>query len=197
MANDVEICNLALTRLGVATIASINDKLRQGIVLKDFYNLSRDAALREHDWQFARRRKPAALLPDVYDGWDLAYAYPADCLAVREIFNPAKRVTGKLIEFEIGLGNDSNTVVIMTNQPEARLIYTAKVVNSVVFDALFVDALAWRLAADLVQPLTGSDSKQGNYLNFYNHAASKATAGGMNEQYEEPSMSSDFSRARN
>ena len=49
-----DICNKALTYLGVKTIATITENSQQALRLNYIYETTRDAVLREFDWGFAR-----------------------------------------------------------------------------------------------------------------------------------------------
>jgi len=56
MATKTSICNLALHRLGCERIDSIQDDVKQAIVLKDIYNEALKQALEMHRWTFALTR---------------------------------------------------------------------------------------------------------------------------------------------
>ena len=57
----VSICNLALARLGDATIESLDDATAQAEYCNLFYAQTRDEVLRSHPWNFAIARKALAL----------------------------------------------------------------------------------------------------------------------------------------
>ena len=63
MASEVEICNLALARLGdAATVVSIDppEGSAQAEHCAMFYPMARDTLLAQHPWGFAQRRvRPA------------------------------------------------------------------------------------------------------------------------------------------
>ena len=42
---------------------------------------------------------------------------------------------------------------LMTNQPDAALVYTARAEDPTQFDPLFVEALSYKLAAELAMPI--------------------------------------------
>lgn len=84
MSTDVDICNLALARLGdPATISSIDPP--EGSAQADhcarFYPMARDAVLTAHPWRFAISRKRLAKLAEAPVGTEANYfALPSDCL---------------------------------------------------------------------------------------------------------------------
>lgn len=130
-------------------------------------------------WNFARKQGTAALLKDatVVGGtappppWVYSYATPADCLNARYILPqlasaqgvvpgtvPVEAVASAPVYFIISSdtdanGNDSN--VILTNQPQAILVYTKRLTNPNLFDPGFVDAFALYLASRICFQLTG------------------------------------------
>lgn len=196
MANQTEICNLALSRVGAGFIDDINEVSVPAELCLLLYPIARDATLRDHDWNFARKRAAMATLDQDNDQYDYVYLMPADCLAVREIYNPNKGFKGDRIPFELGLDEDGSRVTILTDEYQAILIYTKKVTNASLFDSKFVDALAWRLASDLAQPLRGDIKLGQEFLQQYARQIGDAKATNANEHYEDPSDTSVYERSR-
>ncbi len=93
MASDVDIVNLALSRLGDdATVSSLDppEGSAQAEHCAIFYPIARDSLLELHNWKFATKR--IALAPvDLPDnaGWAYAYAEPADCIQVISVIPPS------------------------------------------------------------------------------------------------------------
>lgn len=88
MATEVDICNVALARLGdEATLTSIDPP--EGSAQADhcarFYPICKDKILREYPWSFAVKRKtPAELLTEPLGGDEHAFMLPTDCLNTLE-----------------------------------------------------------------------------------------------------------------
>lgn len=141
-----EICNLALGHIGSDRIGHIDEDSTEARQCKRFFDASRDAALREYDWDFARRRAVLALLADAVSEWRFVYQLPADCLAPRELAGDCR--DDPPIPFRI------EETRLLTDRPEAVLIYTGRVVNAGLLDPLFVRAFSLHLAAQIVMPLT-------------------------------------------
>src|SRR5262245_52285113 len=81
MASVVNICNLALQKLGAGRIASLDENSREARSCANNYETTRDAELRRHFWNFARKR--ARLAADVTApefGFDSQFPLPADFL---------------------------------------------------------------------------------------------------------------------
>ena len=147
------------------------------------YYPTRDALLRSAHWDFARRQVALSQLKASTDvpntcpiPWAYEYAYPADCLKARYIIpqlpntgtstpplTSAPNVNvvwggykGPPIRFFVGSDTNSSgndITVILTNQPQAMMVYTRQMTNPDLFDAQFQEALVASLAAKLVPPL--------------------------------------------
>lgn len=179
MASEVQICNMALGRIGQATISSLSEQSEEATQCNLFYGPMRDHVLREYPWNFATRRAALATLsvtapPD----WDYVYAYPADCLQARVIMPTVRGQASP--PFSIGSTSDGKRV-IYADTAEAYLIYTAKVTDPNLFDWSFINALAYRLAAEIVMPLTKDQPLWQAMMNGYSSSLSAATASDAQE----------------
>lgn len=190
MASDVDICNLALLRLGTrSTIAALNEGSTEANACALAYATVRDALLAQHRWRFASRRVVLADLGNAPLGWGYRYAYPSDCLRARAVL-PARRLPGQTpteeasVPFEVAGDQDpaGNPLrVILTNQANAELLYTARITTAAMFDAPFVEALSWMLAAELAATLTGDQGLAASCMQAAAAAVSGARAGDANE----------------
>jgi len=119
--------------------------------------------------------------------------------AVLSDFMPGKHLHGmrspKII-FETAANSDGNGRVILTNQPQAWLLYVRRITDPTMFDAIFSDALAWRLAAEIAMPITGNANLGTAAQNRYTQVIASAGAHSMNEAQEEDEPMSDIARAR-
>jgi hypothetical protein len=160
MASEVDICNLALSRLGDrATIASIEppEGSAQAEHCARFYPIARDSLLEMFPWKFAVRRARLARLAAESWVWRFAYAQPADVITLIAVLPPEAMSDAETQEFEVESGADGHPV-ILTNQPDACLRYIARVEDTTVFSPLFMDALAWLLASYLAGTVLKGDA---------------------------------------
>ena len=160
MATEIQICNLALARLGdEATVASISppEGSAQAEHCARFYPVARDSLLELHAWKFSTRRAVLAALDTDLFGWGYAYAEPANVLRVLKVLSADEKNQAKGAEFLTDSAADG-TVCIRTDLPEATALYTAKVTDTSKFSPLFVDALGWLLASHLAGPLLKGDA---------------------------------------
>lgn len=162
MSSIVEICNLALSRLGTrASIASIDEASVEARLCKAAYVNCRDTLLRDFDWGFARRIETLALRAEAPPaGWSYVYSLPNRCARFRSLWlgpqavsRPADWALGNITDSG---GNDA--VAVFANTEAAAGLYTRVVDNVDLFSASFVQALSWRLAEMIALPITNKDA---------------------------------------
>lgn len=177
--SDVEICNLALVRLGQKQlITSLDQNASQAIMCRLHYPRTRDALLSEHTWNFAT--KYAALSRDASYAGDFEFDYrfqlPTDCLrVVRTAWDANGSVAGAAIYGFPGLVGSVSTVTpyrivgryLHTNETDASIEYIAQITDVAQFDDLFVDVLAQRLAAELSPAISDNASQTKNLWEVY------------------------------
>lgn len=188
MASEVEICNLALSHLGIGAIQSFDEDTKRAGECRLVYDTTRDSVLGDHAWGFAKKRLVLAETDDEYTGWDYAYAYPSDCITAHEIYNTAGTAASR-IAFEISNNAELTQRVILTNEAAAELIYTARVEITQLFGALFIEALAYAIAAKLAQPLKADKVLTAEMDKRYAFKVNRAKAISANEHYEAPDTS--------
>lgn len=198
MASEVQICNIALTEIGVNTIQNLTQTSKEARTCNVLYPVARDAVLRDHNWGFASKRLALALLTETYTGWDYAYQYPTDCLVLRKIYDSTtETVSGfSKVEYEISTNEDLDRRVILTNKEEAVGIYTAAITDANLFDKLFIDALSYYLASKLTLPLRAKRDLSELMYRKYQIQMGKAQSTDSKEVYKKPNDESSFVRAR-
>lgn len=209
MASEVDICNLALGHLGDnATVASLDppEGSAQAEHCARFYPIARDSLLELHAWNFATKRAQLAELVNPWAQWQHAYAKPADCLQILAVippevlsdytavvgFTPARvpMLGGEYIpqQFVVEVNADGADV-ILTNQEDAVLRYTAQITDTTKFSPLFVMALTHHLASMLAGPVIKGDvgAAEGKRQTALTQAyLAKAAASDSNQRQVEP-----------
>lgn len=189
MASEVDIINLALSRLGdSATVSSISppEGSAQAEHAARFYPIARNALLELHPWGFATRRNPLAQLTANASTWDFAYAMPAGMLAPLSVLpvdatDDANDTQAYVIE-----SDDGGARILYTDQANAVLRYTALVTDTTRFSPLFIDALAWLLASHLAGPLLKGDAGRNASMSCYGifeRLFGKATLSDANQRH--------------
>ena len=160
MASEVDICNLALARLGDnATVASIDppEGSAQAEHCARFYAVARDSLLEMHAWKFATRRVQLANLTVPSWDWSFAYAEPTGTLKLLGVLSATASNDDETQPYEAE-SDATGAAIILTNQESASLRFVARVTDTTKFSPLFVDALAWLLASYLAGPVLKGDA---------------------------------------
>lgn len=214
MASEVEICNLALGRVGVSqTITSLSEPSAEAVACNRFYALTRDTVLRGFPWPFATTFVALGLVKeDPNTDWQYSYRYPSDCIRFRRIVPPGGRPStavssdARLVADAIPspdsipyrIASDTTARLIYTDQDDAVAEYTRKVTDSEFYDAEFVSVLAWRLAAEIAPVLTQGDPyKMGSRaMSLYQYELGQVYVTVENEEQADPEPESGFIRGR-
>jgi len=154
MTDAVSICNLALQRVGAKAISSLSEDTTAGRACNRVYEQARDSELRAHPWSFARTRvKVAANSVNPIFGATRQYAIPADSLRILPTngtnTDPVQddwQVEGRFI-----LTSDSSPI---------SLVYIKRITDENTFDALFTELLIARIAMDIAEKVTQSNTKK-------------------------------------
>src|SRR5690606_41035061 len=100
-------------------------------------------------------------------GYAFAYALPSDCITVQEVFAGRGLREDQKVPFRVE--NEGDVRVLLTDQENAEIIYTARVESPTLFHPLFVDALTWKLAGDLAISLANDDHLANRFANRANN----------------------------
>lgn len=158
MASQVDICNRALIKLGAGQITSITDNTKAARVLSGLWDTVRKAELQKRFWNFALTRTSLAALGATPD-WGFGYQYqlPVDFLKLNQINDTF--IPPGLMDYRNG--DDSPYAiegqVILTNfGSPLKIRYVKDVTDTSLFDALFTEAFASRLAVEACYAITQS-----------------------------------------
>lgn len=197
MATDVSICNMALARIGVSTfISNLNEASNEARVCALFYTDVRDRVLRDFPWNFAKKRVTLADAGTPPAEWAFKYGYPSDCLKARYIATPGLRNprNDQRVPFEVA--NEGGQRVIYTNQDAAELVYTYRVSDPTLFDAMFSSAVAYLLGSEIAMPLSVKSDVAKAARDAYRLEVLTAAAHSMDEQQEGPEPVSELVTVR-
>jgi hypothetical protein len=125
--------------------------------------------LRSHPWNFAIAYASLAQLAGtpVWDGWTYQFTVPSDVLRILET---------DLIDdepWELGLSS-GGTKVVFTNSDAIKIKYIKDVTNTTLFDPIFEEALAFRIAADAAYSIVQSNTVQQTMFQAYEAFLSQA-----------------------
>lgn len=176
----VEICNIALSRIGMDSIERIDEASQQARKCQQFYDVTRRNVLRAVPWPFATRRVRLALKEETPPDYKYAYGYPADAVCLRKLFadkfnNIPEKTPYKIVSNKTGK-------LLYTNVADAWIEYTADVTDCSLFDDGFIQAFSWKLAAEMAFTLTSNNGIFSMCVQMFNDYKERAMAEAMNEE---------------
>lgn len=198
MPSVVQICNIALTRIGQSQlIDSLSEQSLAAQLCTLHYEACRDELLRDFPWPFATKRVTLADIGSPPDGWSYRYRYPQDCLLARHVTLPGVRQPTSAQRVPFAVVNAEGGRAILCDQSPAELVYVARVDDTTYFDPLFVSALAWRLAAELATGLQANANNYAAAFQQYRITVDQARAVAFEESEEGVPPESEFITGRN
>ena len=175
MPSSVDICNRALSRVGEARITSLADDSKQARACSSAFAFIRDEVLRAHPWNSAiARASLEKLAASPAFGYDDSYQLPADCLRVVEVYDTTLPwvIEGKTILSDEGA--------------PLSIRYVKREEDTNEWDALLVSAIAARLAMELCEELTQSNTKRERATQEYEQILARARMADGQEQSPMP-----------
>lgn len=179
MTSSIDTFNRALSRIGIDQfMADPMESTKAGDLYRTWYEACVDRILTDFPWNFATRTIALAeLVGDLVPGWQQKYAYPVDCLMLRQITDASgarSSMSGyygawsgdwagycgwarQRIPFEVmnDLSGSTSSKVIVTDMPEAYGLYVVRVADLNLFDPLALSALEWLIASEVAAPFHG------------------------------------------
>ena len=167
MASEVGICNRALQKLGAKRIVSLTEDSRNARECNACYTDLRDAELQAHPWVFATfLAQLAASGTTPLFGRARSFPLPTDYLAVR---CPYPEDNSLALDWVIQNGS-----VYTDDSAPLDFRYTARITDPNDMDSLFREALAARIAMELCESITQSNTKMDQLQKSYSHWISEA-----------------------
>ena len=153
----LSICNLALAKLGEAPIPAISPTGSPAARLcYAHYHPVRREILCTNRWTFATALTALTAEPDSPQTAPLAHPLPPDCLRVLEVSSRDWSLRGR---------------TIYCPERSINLLYLADVEDPTLFDPMFTEAFATRLACKLCIPLTSSTTAREALTQEYHRLA--------------------------
>jgi hypothetical protein len=142
---NLELCNLALSRIGEKTIGSLSEDGKPAKLCSQFLQSSVDCVLTLHPWSCAMKRAALTAGTAPAFGWAARYAVPADCLR------------------PVGIEPDDEDFVfeggfILCNAENVKLLYVARPSDVSGLSPMVARLCAYKLASEIAYNLSGSPS---------------------------------------
>lgn len=189
MSSTTEICNLALSHLGIGKeIASLTEGSEEAAACNRFYAISLRIVLSKFAWPFATRFVALGLVEeDPTSEWAYSYRYPSDALSIRRILSGA-RTDSRASRVAYRIASDATGLLIYTDYEDAEVEYTVDITNAASFPDDFAEALSYRMAASMAPRLTGGDPFGLGAKAEVKYKASIASAAGSSFNEEQPDL---------
>lgn len=198
MTSEVDICNRAIQKVGAQAITSRSDDTAAARAVNRVFEDVRDEELRNQNWNFSIKRASLAASTTAPEwGYDKQFPLPADCIrlilvdghyGVSETLGsygtnePDYRLEGRAI-----LANDTGPLKIM---------YVSRVADPNEWDMQFRELIACRIAVEICEELTQSNTKKQLLMEEYERQLRRAVRGDGVETPGEALYESDWLRAR-
>lgn len=179
--SEVSICSNALSMIGEKPITSLSDATARARLCNRWYEITRDALLEEHPWNFAIGRKSLnKLATDPVFEFDNAFQLPNDYLRVLAT-DPKDAI--------FTVESDSR---LLTDESSIKIKYIKKITDPLVFSKNFVQALTARLALLFTNFITARGSLIDRIAAMEQQAIRRAKITDGQEQYPEIIQSDDL-----
>lgn len=153
MASVTEICNRALQKLGAKSITSIDENSNAARSCLRCYEVLRDAELMDHRWGFAiKRSELAADSPSPSWGRANSFTLPVDYL---KSIPPYPEMDHFDRDWVI-----ENGKIISNDSAPLYLRYIGKITDPNQMDVLFREALSAKMALEMCEEITQSNTKK-------------------------------------
>lgn len=201
MASKTDICNIALSHLGISKeIANLDsEQSKEAAACRRFYEVTIESTLKDYSWPFASKIATLNLIEEnPNDEWAYSYRYPTDCLFFRRILSGNRNDT-ELTKVPYAVTKDNSGYVVFTDRAEADAEYTVKITDESFFSSDFIIAVSYRLASYIAPRVTAGDPfKLGQQaLQKYMIELNKAVANAFNEDQSITLQDTESIAARN
>lgn len=199
----VGIWNMALQRIGAqGRITALDDGTPNAIKINAVWEYIRDEVLEDIKPKFATVRKTlaqSATEPANIEVYAYAYPLPSDYLCLADGIEGDPPIWPE----DIGpyvletLSPTDESLSLMTNydsvtaDQDVYLTYVKRLVNPAKYPASFINALAFRLAAELTFSIVESAGKYQAMMQLYDRAKKKARAASLDQDYLRDEKGSD------
>lgn len=207
MAGLVEIYNLALSAAtSRSSLSAVTENSREAEICNLWYPSVRDHVFRAAFWPCLQGTTSLAVIAerdfdvawtagDPRDPWRFAYSLPADIIRARylttynrfelSLYTPSGKTPG-----------EGSSRALLTNQPNAQLVYSVRMENTEHWDPDLVMSVVYGLAAAISNPLHGKRAIQADNLQRANEIIMAARLHSANEQERQHEAVPDWIAAR-
>lgn len=167
MASVLEIYNRALQKLGAKRITSVDENSTAAQECNACYSILRDSELMGNRWAFAiKRASLAADTPTPTWGRDNSFTLPSDCLLVIPPYVEDDNVYRDWVI--------ENKKIISDEAAPLYIRYIGRIEDPTEMDVLFREALSTKMAYEMCEKITQSNSKKESLRADYDEIIKRA-----------------------
>lgn len=177
MASQTEIVNRAAIKIGASTILNIGEDNKTAIVMSALWDTVRRSELSKRYWNFSLARIQLAKLGSGSDwGFDNLYQLPVDFLKIVQVndFYIAPSLSDYINSDDSPYALEGQNIATDFDAP-LKVRYVRDLTETGLYDALFVEAFASKLAYEACYSITqshqGCDRAYNDYLAAVKEAA--------------------------
>jgi len=180
MASKVSICNMALSRLGAATITSLTDGTQESKLCNTFFDLVADRVMMQGTWSSTVKRATLARTTNTPTfGFTFEYQLPVDPKSLK-VLNVSEETDGSI---DYVVEGDK----ILTDESTLKIRYIAQLTDTEDWDPMLTEAVELLLAAYLALPITGqapiAEKMKQEYFSFLNNNLAIDGQQGSSQEY--------------
>lgn len=167
MASKVEICNRALQKLGAKRIVSLDEDSKNARACNVAFESIKLAELADHTWNFATKRAQlAADDPGPAFGYARSFTLPADYV---RLLPPDVEDNTPYLDWSI-----EGRKILTNDSAPLNIRYVSDVTDPNLMSPLFREALSCKIAMELAEEITQSNSKAEKAKEDYRFAIAEA-----------------------
>lgn len=191
MASRVEVSNMALSKLGEDDqLLDPKDNSKPARSIAAVWDAVRDAVLRKHFWNFAMTRASLSALSTA-PAWGYRYQFPLPPDFLRLDIST---IEPQSVRSHYSL--EGKRMILCDHLGPLKIRYVRKVAEVGDWDALFVEAFACKLAAQICIRLTGSKTLKKDLLQEYRLALAEAKGADGRENLPEAPLDTGWVTSR-
>jgi hypothetical protein len=177
-ASDIGVANYALQKLGAERVESFDQNHPNARSVKAVFDTIKRAELRRYHWGFATRRTILAA-DTAQTVWGNYNRFTTPTGFIRLIFDDE---TGQRTDWRLE-SDDTDTLFIVTKDVAPLYIkYIHEVKAANLYDALFENAFATKMAFEMCEEVTGSGGRKKSLKDDYKTAIAEAKRVGSIEK---------------
>lgn len=169
ITTETDVANIALAEIGGRQLTDLEtDTSEEAKTCRQWFALIRDGLLSAYQWNFATTRADLTAATDPDTEWTSAWTLPDD--HVRLIRIVGLNVDNPLREFAL----EGNTLLVNgldSATDTLSIVYVSNAVAVTDWDALFIEALVYKLAAKIAPRIAQNDSLATNLLTKFQQLA--------------------------